>query len=67
MSAARATERKYLDCRDHPSESKCSLKISGTEDEVIEAASAHAVSVHGHDDTPEFRRELRSLLRNDED
>ena len=67
MSATSATQRKYLDCRDYPSDSKCSLKISGTEDEVIEAACAHAASVHGHDDTTEFRRELRSLLRNDED
>ena len=56
-------ERKYLDCRDYPSESNCSLKISGTEDEVLEAACAHAVAVHGHEDTPTFRRELRSMLK----
>ena len=59
-------ERKYLDCRDHPSESNCSLKISGTEDEVLEAACAHAVAVHGHEDTPTFRRELRSMLKHED-
>ena len=62
-----AKDRKYLDCRDYPSESNCSLKISGTEDEVLEAACAHAVAVHGHDDTPELRQELRSLLKRDTD
>jgi len=56
-------ERKYLDCRDYPSESNCSLKISGSEDEVLEAAAAHAVAVHGHEDTPDFRRELQSMLK----
>jgi uncharacterized protein DUF1059 len=60
-------ERKYLDCRDYPSESKCSLKISGTEDEVLEAACAHAVSVHGHENSPGLRSELRSLLKRAED
>jgi hypothetical protein len=58
-----AKERKYLDCRDYPSESNCSLKISGAEDEVLDAACAHAVAVHGHDDTPEFRQELRTLMK----
>jgi Protein of unknown function (DUF1059) len=67
MSSARNTERKSLDCRDYPSESNCSLKISGTEEEVLEAACAHAVAVHGHEDTPAFRSELRSMLQNDED
>jgi predicted small metal-binding protein len=60
-------ERKYLDCRDYPSESNCSLKIAGTEDEVLEAAAAHAVAVHGHEDTPTFRQELRSMMKRDED
>ena len=60
-------ERKYLDCREYPSESNCSLKISGTEDEVLEAACAHAVSVHGHENSPGLRSELRSLLKRAED
>lgn len=57
--------RKYVDCREMPSESNCSLYISGTEDEVVQAAAEHAASVHGHEDTPEFRDEIRSALRDE--
>ena len=55
--------RKYVDCREYPSESGCSLCIEGTEEEVLEAAVNHAVSHHGHADNPEFREELRGLLK----
>ena len=55
--------RKSIDCRDYPSEKNCSLKISGTEEEVLEAAVQHAVSAHGHDQTPELRLQLRSMLK----
>ena len=55
--------RKTMDCRDFPSESKCTLTISGEDDEVLRAAVMHAVDVHGHKDTPEFRNELRKALR----
>jgi len=30
-----AAKRKSIDCRDYPSEKNCSLKISGTEEEVV--------------------------------
>jgi predicted small metal-binding protein len=46
-----------------PSESGCTLTISGEEDEVVRAAAEHAVSVHGHDDTPEFREQIRGMLK----
>jgi hypothetical protein len=36
--------------------------IIGEEDEVVRAAAEHAVSVHGHEDTPEFRHEIREFL-----
>lgn len=56
-------EKRYVaDCRKFPSESGCSLSISGREDEVIRAATEHAVSVHGHKDTPELRVEIRKLI-----
>lgn len=55
--------RKTMDCRDFPSESKCTLTISGEEDEVLRAAVMHAVDVHGHRDTPDFRAELRKALK----
>ena len=57
--------RKSIDCRLYPSEQNCTLKISGTEKEVLEAARAHAISAHGHADTPELRKQLQGLLRND--
>jgi predicted small metal-binding protein len=57
--------RKYVDCRDMPSENNCSLYISGTEDEVVMAAAEHAASAHGHEDTPEFRDEIRRGLKDE--
>jgi predicted small metal-binding protein len=55
--------RKSIDCRDYPSEKNCSLKISGTEEEVLDAAVQHAASVHGHENTPELREQIRSMLK----
>ena len=54
--------RTMADCRRFESENNCSLTIIGEEDEVVKAAGEHAVSVHGHDDTPELHAELRRLL-----
>jgi predicted small metal-binding protein len=50
------------DCRRWPSESNCSLTIIGDEDEVIRAAAEHAASVHGHEDTPEMREQIKDFL-----
>jgi predicted small metal-binding protein len=50
------------DCRRWPSETNCSLTIIGEEDEVVRAAAEHAASVHGHEDTPALREQLRELL-----
>lgn len=55
--------RVMVDCRDVPSESGCTLAISGEEDEVVRAAVAHAVDVHGHTDDAELREMIRSGLR----
>jgi len=57
--------RKVADCRDFPSESGCTLTISGEEDEVVAAATQHAVSVHGHEDTEEVRSWLRQNLKDE--
>lgn len=54
--------RKVMDCRRFPSEKNCTLTISGTEDEVVEAAAQHAQSSHGHTDSPELREQLKSML-----
>lgn len=55
-----------MDCRAMPSESNCTVVISGEEDEVLELAAAHAVATHGHSDGPELRNELRAVIRNEE-
>jgi predicted small metal-binding protein len=60
-------ERKSIDCRDYPSEKNCSLKISGTEQEVLDAAVQHAVSAHGHENLPELRDQIKSMLKEESD
>jgi predicted small metal-binding protein len=56
--------RKYIDCREFPSEMNCTLAISAdSEKELLDAAVQHAVAIHGHKDTPEFRKQLRGLFK----
>ena len=57
--------RKVADCREFPSESGCSLTIIGEEEEVVRAAAMHAVDVHGHEDTPELREQIRGMLKDE--
>lgn len=55
--------RKYIDCREFPSEMNCSVAISADSDsELLEAAVQHAVSVHRHADSPELRAQLSQLF-----
>ena len=67
MSATSTAQagRKYIDCSEYPSDSNCTLKISGTEEEIIPVAVQHAAACHGHEDTPEFRDELRQMLKDE--
>ena len=60
-----AAKRKSIDYRHYPSEKNCSLKISGTEEEVMNAAVQHAVSAHGHEETPELREQIKSMLKDE--
>lgn len=56
--------RKHIDCREFPSETKCSVAISADrEDELMDAAVQHAVSVHGHQDSPQLRQDLHKLFK----
>ncbi len=55
--------RMVADCREFPSESNCTLTIAGEEDEVLDAATAHAVAVHGHQAGPELRENIRGVLK----
>jgi Protein of unknown function (DUF1059) len=62
-----AGPRKSIDCRNYPSDKNCSLKLSGTENEVLDAAVQHAVSSHGHQNSPELRGQLKSMLKDEND
>ena len=56
--------RKYIDCRNYPSEKNCTVAISANkDDELLEAAVQHAVAVHGHKDTPDLRKQLRTMFK----
>ena len=55
---------KYIDCREFPSESNCTVAISAdSENELIDAAAQHAAQVHGHQDSPELRAQLKDAVR----
>jgi predicted small metal-binding protein len=57
------SERKSIDCREHPSDKGCTLRLEGTEEEVLDAAVNHAITQHGHTANPELREQLRRLLK----
>ena len=55
--------RKYIDCREYPSEMNCSVALSAdSDDELLEAAVQHATTVHQHADTPELREQLKTMF-----
>ena len=56
--------RKYIDCRQMPSEMNCSIAISAdSEDELVETAVQHAVAIHGHEDNAELRDMIRGGIQ----
>ncbi len=57
--------RKWIDCRDFPDDTGCTLYLSGQEDHVLQAVVEHAASAHGEQDTPELREQLRSMLKDE--
>lgn len=57
--------RKIVDCREFPGESHCTLTIAGEEEEVLRAATEHAVSTHGHVDSLELRATLRKMMKDE--
>ena len=54
--------RMIADCRRFESDNNCSLTIIGEEDEVLAAAAQHAITAHGHSDSPDLRSQLRGML-----
>ncbi len=56
--------RKYIDCREFPSETNCTLALSADgESELLEAAVQHAVAVHGHQDSRELRDQIKRAIK----
>jgi predicted small metal-binding protein len=56
--------RMFVDCREYPSEMNCTVAISAdTEKELLDAAVQHAVTVHGHHDSPQLRQELAKMIK----
>lgn len=56
--------RKFIDCREYPSEIHCTVAISAdSERELLEVAVQHAVAIHGHSDSPELRAMLKTLIK----
>lgn len=56
--------RKYIDCREHPAAGKCTLSIAADdEDELLNAAVQHAVTMHGYEDSPQLREQLRQMFK----
>lgn len=56
--------RKYIDCREHPSDIKCSVALAAdSEDELMEAAVQHLKTVHKYQDTKEVRETIREGIK----
>lgn len=56
--------RKYIDCREFPSDMNCSVALSADSDqELLDAAVQHAVAVHHHEDTPELRQQIKQMFK----
>jgi predicted small metal-binding protein len=65
--AIMSEKRKVVDCRLYPSDKGCTLSIEGTEEEVLEAATNHAITAHGHTNSPELREKIKSILQDADD
>ncbi len=59
--------RKCIDCRDYPGKVACTVSLAAdTDEELLEAVVQHGVQVHGYEDTPEFRAEIRKDFREEQ-
>lgn len=56
--------RVYIDCREFPSEMKCSVSMAAdSSQELLEVAVQHAVTVHGHRDSSELRDQIGKMFK----
>lgn len=62
---ANTGQRITADCRKFPSEKNCQFTIAADkseEEELVDVGVYHAVTHHGHTDTPELREEIRKTI-----
>ncbi|MBI5243607.1 MAG: DUF1059 domain-containing protein [Elusimicrobia bacterium] len=55
-------KRFVLDCRQNP-KAGCTLCISGSEAEVLDAGEDHVVRKHGFQKSPALRSQLKQFLK----
>lgn len=55
-------EKVYMDCSEDKN-SNCTVKISGTKEEVMRVAMRHATEDHKYPDNPEVREKLMSMIK----
>ncbi len=56
--------RKYIDCREFPSDMNCTVALCADSDkELLDAAIQHAVTVHHHEDSPELRKQILQMFK----
>jgi len=56
--------RMFIDCRQYPSDNNCTVSIAAdTNKELVDAATQHAVAVHGHKDSSELREQIGKLIQ----
>jgi predicted small metal-binding protein len=57
-------KRYFIDCREHPSDVKCTVALSAdTKEELLEAVVQHGTKVHGYEDTTEFREKIVNVFK----
>jgi predicted small metal-binding protein len=57
-------KRYFVDCRDYPSDVKCSVAIAADKkEELLEAVVQHGTKVHGYLDTHEFREKIMKGMK----
>ena len=57
-------ERYFVDCREYPSDVKCTVAIAADKkEELLEAVVHHGAKVHGYTDTYEFREKIMKGMK----
>ena len=59
----------YASCGDMPSDKNCQMVMMAPinqKSDLLEAAAAHAVITHGHEDTNDLRKELDGMFQETE-